>query len=176
MIGSNKVERSSARSSVHAPYLVKLDGKGNLQYGQISHPAMVPAKAPFRTYVGWSSTLHGQSVWHENKEKTSQRDRSASVQMHLNRLSPKRLRIPTLEKYPKEKSMIESNKVERSSARSSVHAPYLVKLDGKGKLQYGQIGHPAMVPAKAPFRTYAGRFSTLHGQSLSGTVKNMNLG
>ncbi|KAF3516277.1 hypothetical protein DY000_02060303 [Brassica cretica] len=33
-----------------------------------------------------------------------------------------------------------------------------------GKLQYGQIGHPAMVPAKAHFRTYAIRSSTLHGQ------------
>ncbi|KAF3551085.1 hypothetical protein DY000_02002758 [Brassica cretica] len=39
-------------------------------------------------------------------------------------------------------------------------------LDVKGKLQYGQIGHSAMVPAKAPFRTYAGRSSTLHDQSV----------
>ncbi|WZZ27229.1 hypothetical protein YC2023_010630 [Brassica napus] len=69
MIGSNKVERSSARLSVHAPNLVKLDGKGKLQYCQIGHAAMVPAKAPFRTYAGRSSTLHGQSVWYGEKQE-----------------------------------------------------------------------------------------------------------
>ncbi|KAG5397014.1 hypothetical protein IGI04_018828 [Brassica rapa subsp. trilocularis] len=46
------------------------------------------------------------------------------------------------------------------------HMSSKVKLDGKDKPQYGQIGHLAMVPAKAPFRTYAGRSSTLHGQSV----------
>ncbi|KAF3592550.1 hypothetical protein DY000_02022612 [Brassica cretica] len=78
--------------------------------------------------------------------------------------SSESLRILALKKYPKEKSMIGSNKEARSSAQSPVHA--LVKLDGKAKLQYGQIGHPTMVPAKAPFRTYAGRSSTQHGQSV----------
>ncbi|KAG5375497.1 hypothetical protein IGI04_040093, partial [Brassica rapa subsp. trilocularis] len=46
------------------------------------------------------------------------------------------------------------------------HMSSKVKLDGKDKPQYGQIGHLAMVPAKAPFRTYAGLSSTLHGQSV----------
>ncbi|KAF3527240.1 hypothetical protein DY000_02039475 [Brassica cretica] len=69
MIGSNKFD--------HQPYLVKLDGKGKLQYSQIGHPAIVPAKDPFRTYVRRSSTLHGQSVWygekHEPRLKYSER-------------------------------------------------------------------------------------------------------
>ncbi|KAG5397424.1 hypothetical protein IGI04_019238, partial [Brassica rapa subsp. trilocularis] len=46
------------------------------------------------------------------------------------------------------------------------HMSSNVKLDGKDKPQYGQIGHLAMVPAKAPFRTYAGLSSTLHGESV----------
>ncbi|KAF2571406.1 hypothetical protein F2Q70_00002504 [Brassica cretica] len=56
---------------------VKLDGKDKPQYGQIGHLAMVPAKAPFRTYAGLSSTLHGQSVRygekHEPRLKCSER-------------------------------------------------------------------------------------------------------
>ncbi|KAF2548782.1 hypothetical protein F2Q70_00021913 [Brassica cretica] len=42
--------------------------------------------------------------------------------------SSESLRIPALEKYPKEKSMIRSNKEARSSAQSLVHA--LVELVG----------------------------------------------
>ncbi|KAF3504624.1 hypothetical protein F2Q69_00040936 [Brassica cretica] len=37
--------------------------------------------------------------------------------------------------------------------------------DGEDKVQYGKIGHLAMVPAKAPFRMHVGRSSTLSGQS-----------
>ncbi|KAG5376336.1 hypothetical protein IGI04_040932 [Brassica rapa subsp. trilocularis] len=50
--------------------------------------------------------------------------------------------------------------------QTSIVAGCDAPLDGKDKPQYGQIGHLAMVPAKAPFRTYAGRSSTLHGQSV----------
>ncbi|KAG5397428.1 hypothetical protein IGI04_019242, partial [Brassica rapa subsp. trilocularis] len=61
----------------HMSSNVKLDGKDKPQYGQIGHLAMVPAKAPFRTYVGLSSTLHGQSVRygekHEPRLKYSER-------------------------------------------------------------------------------------------------------
>ncbi|KAF3585740.1 hypothetical protein F2Q69_00028294 [Brassica cretica] len=108
--------------------------------------------------------------------------------------SSESLRILALEKYPKEKFMIGSNKAVRSSAQSLVHAvrakrakreklwseselvrPKLIlacpsalacEVGQESKLQYGQIGHPVMVPAKAPFRTYAGRSSTLHSQSV----------
>ncbi|KAG5378233.1 hypothetical protein IGI04_026075 [Brassica rapa subsp. trilocularis] len=45
--------------------------------GTIGHLAMVPAKAPFRTYAGLYNTLHGQSVWygekHEPRLKRSER-------------------------------------------------------------------------------------------------------
>ncbi|KAF3524657.1 hypothetical protein F2Q69_00046484 [Brassica cretica] len=87
--------------------------------------------------------------------------------------SSKSSRILALEKYPKEKSMIGSNKAARSSAQSLVHA--LVKWDRKDKLQYGQISHPAMVPAKALFRTYAGWSSTLHEKDKPGIYHKSEL-
>ncbi|KAG5384392.1 hypothetical protein IGI04_035862 [Brassica rapa subsp. trilocularis] len=65
------------QTSIVAGCDAPLDGKDKPQYGQIGHLAMVPAKAPFRTYVGLSSTLHGQSVRyvekHEPRLKCSER-------------------------------------------------------------------------------------------------------
>ncbi|KAF3583784.1 hypothetical protein F2Q69_00029517 [Brassica cretica] len=106
-------------------------------------------------------------------EKTSQDDRSAPVQIHPNWLCPRRkgspkssesLRILALEKYPKEKSMIGSNKEARSSAQSLVHA--LVELVGKYELQFGQFDHLVMDLAEAPIRTFAGRSGTRPDQSV----------
>ncbi|KAG5384738.1 hypothetical protein IGI04_036208, partial [Brassica rapa subsp. trilocularis] len=65
------------QTSIVAGCDAPLDGKDKPQYGQIGHLAMVPAKAPFRTYAGLSSTLHGQSVRygekHEPRLKCSER-------------------------------------------------------------------------------------------------------
>ncbi|KAF3583066.1 hypothetical protein DY000_02031184 [Brassica cretica] len=51
MIGSNKVERSSARSSVHA-----LAGRDGLQFGQFEHLVEDLDEAPIRTFTG---PIHG---------------------------------------------------------------------------------------------------------------------
>ncbi|KAF2556080.1 hypothetical protein F2Q68_00015697 [Brassica cretica] len=78
--------------------------------------------------------------------------------------SSESLRILALEKYPKEKSMIGSNKEARSSAQSLVHA--LVELVGKDELQFGQFDHLVMDLAEAPIRTFAGRSGTRPDQSV----------
>ncbi|KAF3531740.1 hypothetical protein DY000_02040842 [Brassica cretica] len=68
--------------------------------------------------------------------------------------SSESLRILALEKYPKGKSMIGSNKEERSSVQSPVHA--LVELAGKDELQFGQFDHLVVDLAEVPIRTFAG--------------------
>ncbi|KAF2530419.1 hypothetical protein F2Q70_00029601 [Brassica cretica] len=60
MIGSNKVERSSARSSVHA--LVELAGRDGLQFGQFEHLVEDLDEAPIRTFADRAGTRPDWSV------------------------------------------------------------------------------------------------------------------
>ena len=55
----------------------KQDGEDKVQYSEIDHLAMVPAKAPIRMHVGQSNTVSGQSGQygekHEPQLKSSER-------------------------------------------------------------------------------------------------------
>ncbi|KAF3522036.1 hypothetical protein F2Q69_00045911 [Brassica cretica] len=99
------------------------------------------------TWVGRSARAAGRSA-----KAAGRYDRTSCVPTWPK--SSESLRILALEKYPKEKSMIVSNKEERSSAQSPVHA--LVEFAGKDELQFGQFDLLVMDLAEAPIRTFAG--------------------
>ncbi|KAF2548773.1 hypothetical protein F2Q70_00021918 [Brassica cretica] len=144
IIGSNKEARSSAQSPVHAVRAKRAKREKSRSESELARPKTISkGRRTFCKAAGRSDLTSCVPAWPKSSES---------------------LRILALEKYPKEKSMIGSNKEARSSAQSLVHA--LVELVGKDELQFGQFDHLVMDLAEAPIRTFAGRSGTRPDQSV----------
>ncbi|KAF3520434.1 hypothetical protein DY000_02058430 [Brassica cretica] len=85
MIGSNKEERSSAQSPVHA--LVELAGKDELQFSQFDLLVMDLAEAPIRTSAGCAGTRPDRPVWSDRKNEP-QLGRLERSDLHAGRTGP----------------------------------------------------------------------------------------
>ncbi|KAF2537873.1 hypothetical protein F2Q68_00021567 [Brassica cretica] len=130
----------------HQSWLGEWCGEDGLRFGRFDRLDVVPALAPFRTYAGRSGTRLGT-------------DHTVRlIHQYIHRDTRLRSDGPKGKYYGLSRVLLDQSEFWLD------HQSWLGEWCGEDGLRFGRFDRLDVVPALAPFRTYAGRSSTRLGQ------------